>query len=138
PRDNIAMSLLAERLDLSYDIFATTIEAREKQTEWLADLVEAEVKRTGLPAVLCGISYKPETNLTVGSPALLPGAILRERGITPRHFDPIVGVGEIDGPAVYVISTNHAAFATTAWPEGSVVLDPWTRIGRKSRDAGAA
>jgi UDPglucose 6-dehydrogenase len=131
PRDNIAMSMLAEKLDLSYDLFSTTIEAREKQTEWLADLVEAEAKRTGLPVVLAGISYKPETNLTVGSPALLLENILRERGIVPRLYDPIVGVGTIDGPAVYLISTNHAAFARMQWPQGSVVLDPWRGIGRK-------
>ena len=138
PRDNIAMSLLAERLDLSYDLFSTTIEAREKQTEWLADLVEAEVKRTGLPAVLCGISYKPETNLTYGSPALLLQNILIERGIAPKIYDPVVGVGAIDGPAVFLISTNHAQFAQTRWPEGSVVLDPWTGIGRKARRGAAA
>ena len=83
--------------------------------------------------MLCGISYKPETNLTVGSPALLLEAILIERGITPRRYDPVIGVGAIEGPAVYLISTNHAAFATMAWPEGSVVLDPWSPIGRNPR-----
>ncbi len=133
PRDNIAMAHLAERLDLSYDLFTTTIIAREKQTEWLASLIEEEVNRTGLRCVLCGLSYKPDINLTVGSPALLLQNILRERGIEPLVYDPIIGVGELVGPAVYFISANHSAFESTQWPTGSVVLDPWKRLGRKGK-----
>jgi len=34
PRDNIALSWLAQRLDLSFDWFASVMGAREKQTVW--------------------------------------------------------------------------------------------------------
>ena len=39
PRDNIAMSWLARKLDLSYDFFDSLMSAREKQTEWLGELM---------------------------------------------------------------------------------------------------
>ena len=44
PRDNIAMSWLANELDMSYDWFDSIMMQREHQTEWLAQLVEAELK----------------------------------------------------------------------------------------------
>ena len=103
PRDNIAMAYLAEKLDLSYDIFTATIKGREKQTEWLCDLIETEVRRTGYPVVLCGLSYKPETNLTIGSPAVLLQNMLLERGIKPSVFDPVLGIGDLVGRAIYFI-----------------------------------
>ena len=131
PRDNIAMAWLAEKLDLSYDIFTAMMSAREKQTEWMADLVEEKVKETGLPVVLCGLSFKPETNLTVGSPALLLKSILAERGIDAAVYDPVIGLGSAPtDPAIYFISTDHAQFRKTKWPPGAVVLDPWNQIGR--------
>lgn len=84
PRDNIALSWLAQKLDLSYDLFESLMLCREKQTEWLADLLaeeEGEIE-------LMGMAYKPETNLTTGSPSLLLASLLTERGIRYNHTDP--------------------------------------------------
>ena len=67
PRDNIALSWLARELNLSYDFFESIMLAREKQTEWLADLMMAH----DLPKVILGKSFKSESNITVGSPAFL-------------------------------------------------------------------
>lgn len=83
PRDNIALSWLARELDLSYDLFGSLMECRERQTEWLASFCEE-------PLTVLGKAYKPETNLTVGSPALLLAEILRERDIDFTHEDPYV------------------------------------------------
>lgn len=84
PRDNIAMSWLAGELDLSYDLFSALMECREAQTNWLAELAIAENR----PIVVRGKAYKPETNLTVGSPALLLGSLLRQHGATFSQEDP--------------------------------------------------
>jgi UDPglucose 6-dehydrogenase len=81
PRDNIALSWLARKHDLSYDLFGALMECREKQTEWLADQVTDGVE-------ILGKSYKPNTALTVGSPSTLLANILEERGITFTHTDP--------------------------------------------------
>ena len=86
PRDNIAMSSLARKLKLGQDIFDNLMEARFKQTEWLADLMMAH----DLPKAIVGYSFKAESNLTVGSPALLLASILQERGVRPLMYDPYI------------------------------------------------
>lgn len=84
PRDNIALSWLAREVGLSYDLFEALMICRERQTEWLADLIGEG------PVELQGKAYKPETDLTVGSPALLLASILEERGVEFSHTDPYV------------------------------------------------
>jgi len=84
PRDNIALSWLARELDLSYDLFEALMVCRERQTEWLASMCSE-------PLEIMGKAYKPETNLTVGSPALLLASLIEERGISYEHTDPYVG-----------------------------------------------
>ena len=121
PRDNIALSWLARKLDLSHDFFEDLMVAREDQTEWFAELIE----NYDLPKFILGKAFKPETNLTVGSPAVLLKNILEERGISVTCYDPHV---DLDKPkfikAVYFIGTRHDVFATYNFPAGSVVLDP--------------
>ena len=126
PRDNIALSDLSRRLGLSYDWFHHVMEQRERQTEWLADLVEAH--RAGRPVVILGQSFKAESNLVTGSPALLLEAILRERGLPVTAWDPHVDAGvppPRGEPACYFIGTRHAELQRWPFEPGSVVLDPW-------------
>lgn len=44
PRDNIAMSWLAQKHGLSFNFFDSIMMAREKQTDFLADLIQELVK----------------------------------------------------------------------------------------------
>lgn len=141
PRDLIAMSWLAERLHLSYDLLGELAVAREEQSRWLAELASHWREMTGHPITILGSAYKPESPLTGGSPGLLLASQLRPR---PEVLDPYVD-GEmrpLDEPRVFVIATKHAMFADLKYPAGSVVLDPWAyvpdqsgvtviRIGRK-------
>ena len=60
--------------------------AREKQTEWLANLME----EYDLPKVILGTSYKPESNLEIGSASLLLKNILEKRGHKVTKYDPYV------------------------------------------------
>jgi UDPglucose 6-dehydrogenase len=125
PRDNIAMSWLAQQLPLSHDIFEDVMIARDNQTEWLADLMCAH----DLPKAIVGYSFKAGTDLTVGSPALLLNAILEERGIRPFLYDPHVEGAEFDlsklEPHVFLIGAKHPEFTSLTFPNGSVVIDPW-------------
>jgi UDPglucose 6-dehydrogenase len=93
PRDNIALSWLARELELSYDLFEALMVCRERQTEWLADVIvdEQNSRSEYRPIELMGKAYKPATNLTVGSPASLLASLLDERGISYEHTDPYVG-----------------------------------------------
>lgn len=125
PRDNIAMSWLARELPLSYDIFENLMEARFKQTEWLVDLMCVY----DLPKAIVGYSFKAESDITVGSPALLLKSILEERGFEPFLYDPNVegvvrGLSNLS-PHVFVIGAKHEDFTSLEFPNGSVVIDPW-------------
>lgn len=87
PRDNIALSWLAREVDLSYDLFGTLMECREAQTEWLANKLQEIQTASGLPIEILGKAYKPNTALTVGSPATLLANILSENGVEFEHTD---------------------------------------------------
>jgi UDPglucose 6-dehydrogenase len=135
PRDNIALSWLARELHLSYDWFENIMLCREKQTEFLASLIAQHHHDCGYSKKVIGIygrSFKAETNLTVGSPAILLANILEEMGFEVRMYDPHIDAGPcpFDWPGVYFVATNHKQFAERDWqfPQGSVVLDPWRYI----------
>ena len=138
PRDNIALSWLAREIDLSYDWFEGVMLARERQTEWLADLVEEHHRRRRFEHDRVGIygrAFKAGTNLTVGSPATLLRNLLQERGFEVEMFDPYVDEGPcpFDEPRVYFVATRHEEFASDGWsyPAGSVVLDPWRYVAAR-------
>jgi UDPglucose 6-dehydrogenase len=129
PRDNIALSHLSQKLGLSFDWFRAVMEQRQRQTEWLADLVEAH--RGSRDVVLLGRSFKAETNIVTGSAAVLLQSFLEERGLPVRAWDPLVdeGVAPPSGrPFCYFIGTKHPEFRDWPFTPGSVVLDPWRYV----------
>jgi UDPglucose 6-dehydrogenase len=130
PRDNIAMSWLARELSLSYDLFDSVMRARERQTEWLAELLCS----FDLPKVVLGKAFKKGTNLTDGSPALLLCRILEERGEVYLNYDPHVDVAPLElapRPHAFLVATNHPEFEAFRYPAGSVVIDPWGYISMR-------
>jgi UDPglucose 6-dehydrogenase len=134
PRDNIALSWLSNNLNLSYDWFESIMMQREHQTDWLADLIEEHCKNRKI--IILGTSYKPETNITLGSPAILLKNILEERGHEVVCWDPHVDGDrkqalENDQPALYFIGTKHMDFMRYSFIKGSTVLDPWRYISDK-------
>jgi UDPglucose 6-dehydrogenase len=138
PRDNIALSWLAQELDLSYDWFENVMLARESQTDWLADLVDEHHARRGFAHRRVGIygrAFKAGTNLTVGSPATLLRNLLEERGYEVEMYDPYIDEGAcpFDDARVYFVATRHDEFADAAWefPAGSVVIDPWRYVPKR-------
>jgi UDPglucose 6-dehydrogenase len=144
PRDNQAMSHLARQLELSYDLMGEIARARDAQTEWIAELAIGYAELAGLPIVILGKAYKPGSNLTAGSPALLLARLLRDWGHRVTQWDPYTDTWVLNVKrGVYVVATRHPDFARYEFPAGSVVLDPWgympdqpgvttVRIGRKS------
>lgn len=134
PRDNIAMSYLARKLNLSYDLFDSIMTARERQTDWLAKMANHYALERNIPIVILGTAFKPETNIETGSPALLLKHVLADLGHYPFTFDPFVSPDMefyTTSPAVFVIATMHAQFADYEYPRGSVVIDPHRYIEDK-------
>jgi UDPglucose 6-dehydrogenase len=129
PRDNIALSWLAGELDMSFDWFENIMMQREHQTDWLADLIEAELGGEINNIYILGKAFKEETNLIVGSPAILLKNILEERGQKVTMYDPWIDKKSLlFKKGCFFIGTKHPEFLEFDFPEGSVVLDPWRYI----------
>ena len=133
PRDNIALSYLAKKLNVSYNWYEGIMKQRESQTDWLADLIISE--KFEMDINILGKCFKPETNLTLGSPSLLLKNILEERGEKIKIWDPYVDSMDMKNvskemewetkPQLFFIGTKHEAFHHFFFKEGSVVIDPF-------------
>jgi UDPglucose 6-dehydrogenase len=129
PRDNIAMSWLSKTLNLSHDYFEDLMEAREDQTEWLADICVSYNKKI----CVLGKSFKPETNIQTGSPSILLVNILKEKGADVVNIDPhsdnINFFNEIfnsqDANTLFFLGTQHDYFKSLKYPKGCTVIDPF-------------
>lgn len=127
PRDQIAMSWLAKDAGISADIFGWLAHSRDLQTERQAELILQHSIASGLPVVLLGESYKPDINLTVGSPAKLLQSFLERMNVGFEVFDPFVYPDKAltTQPSVFFVATNHKLFKNTPLPVGSICIDPW-------------
>ena len=140
PRDNIAMSYLSKKFNLSHNWFENIIKQRENQTEWLANLIIDHSK--DLPINILGKTFKAETNLTLGSPALLLKNILQEKNISINIWDPYVD-GNYEEyaekyhwntkPQLFFIATKHEYFINFDFYKESIVIDPWRYIPSEKR-----
>ena len=132
PRDNIALSWLANKLDVSFNFYDSIMIGREKQTDFLANLIESKMKEyPELPLILLGKSFKSNTNLIDGSPAVLLKNILEEKEIKIyKHYDPFINLNDDleMTEAIYFLATKHDVFKTYKFVEGSVVIDPFRYI----------
>lgn len=131
PRDNIAMSWLGNKIGLSYNFFDDIMMGREKQTEFLVNLI---LEHKG-PYYILGKTFKENTNLVLGSPALLLANILEEKKISFIHFDPHV---DIDFPifkkGTYFIASKHEEFKNYPYPDGSTIIDVWRYLNFENKD----
>ena len=138
PRDNIAMSWLAQQLDLSHNFFDDLMSAREHQTEWLAELC----LHTKLPIIILGKAFKPETNIQTGSPSVLLYNILSEKVKNIIIIDPKIDINYKDildeissskKPYTYFIGTQHECFKDVEFNPNSIVIDPFRYITKTSK-----
>ena len=134
PRDNIALSYLSQKLNLSYDWFESIMLQREKQTEWLADLIVKNSENRQIN--ILGKTFKPETNLVSGSPSLLLKNLLIEKGKEVYLWDPYIDDNfdsvskkynwkNKDVLHTFFIGTKHHHFTKFKFPLNSIIIDPW-------------
>lgn len=120
PRDNIALSWLADEMDMSHNIWDDLMHAREDYEKWHADIAAYEARQHDLPLVLLGRAFKPETEIETGSPALLVSEFLRQKGYEHIHVNDLNHLKE----AVYFIATGNQRYNDYEFPRGSIVIDP--------------
>jgi UDPglucose 6-dehydrogenase len=133
PRDNIALSYLAKQLNLSYNWYDNIMRQRENQTEWLAQLcIDNKINNK---INILGKCFKPETNLTLGSPSILLKNILEEKGEQVFMWDPWVDKGDTmevvkkydwdKEPQLYFIGCKHEVWKHFYFKKDDVVIDPF-------------
>lgn len=139
PRDNIALSWMAQHYNFNYDIFKTIMQAREIQALHLATKLAICALDYKLPIFIHGLAYKPGVEYTDGSYSYLIGHYIRNHyGQAVRYIDPLCGETpeSVQGvilmahhaPTTYshshVIGTDHQALYCKI-EDGSVIVDPW-------------
>jgi len=144
PRDNIALSWLAEEYNIGYDMFGTIIRAREVQAINLAKFIVEKANEYDLPIVIHGRSYKPGVPYEDGSYSLLVGHYIKS--LTERELwyaDPLTGHTIPPMEAVVLMAHNKNVtygytgqhFDESAYFDmlpGCVIIDPWRRINKEN------
>ena len=116
PRDNIALSSLAERLDLGYDLFRSIMYSREEQAHNLA----MKLTEYRNPVVILGKSYKPGVPFIDGSYSVLVGGFVElEGGEVYYDEEP-----DLDEQLTYLLGHRNQ-FNDYDFKWGSVIVDPW-------------
>ena len=111
PRDNIALSSMAKRFQLGYDLFHAISNAREQQTKNMAMRISEIAKDTQLDIIINGKAYKPSVPYIIGSPSILLSYYLEELGHTVKFADPETG-DVIEDNTKGLIVTAHAPTIT--------------------------
>jgi UDPglucose 6-dehydrogenase len=127
PRDQIAMSWLANELDLSFDIFEMIAKARDNQSLYFAETLKKLQVERNQRVVILGNSYKKNVGITLGSPSVLLQHYLKELNVDFIAFDPLQKEEELvcDGPNIFFVATPHDVFKDLSLPMDSLVIDPW-------------
>ena len=127
-RDINALSFLADTLHLSTNPFAYAQLAREKQTEWIAQLMVVNKPSEDSELVILGDEFKPETELVERSCSVLVKEILEMRDIKVRIYRS--GNACIAKPGtVYLIGCNKPEYINFPFIRpGDVVIDPWGKV----------
>lgn len=123
PRDNIALSYIAKKIDLSHNIFEDLMAAREDHSDWLARLAIETAREADLPLFLLGRAFKPETNIETGSPAILIANIIGKDYGYPLEVH-AEDMKELPVGA-YFIGCRHDRYKKYDFPAGSIVIDPF-------------
>ncbi len=124
PRDNIALSWLAQHLGLNYNLFDSINISREKQAMNLAEKLMSFNK----PVVILGTNYKPNVTLKDGSYSLLVAHYIKAANhlvYLDNHEDTIISY-------TYLIAHEHI-YNDFPFTENSIVLDVW-RSFKTSRE----
>ena len=136
PRDNIAMSWLSNRLDIGLNYYDFIMKKREKQTEFLADLIIEQYNKSQKPICILGTAFKQNTNIETGSPAVLLKNLLVNKGYQVETFDPNINSNSNSGEFVckdmiYFIGCKHDCFLEYQFLDSCIVIDPHRYIQKE-------
>lgn len=127
PRDQIAMSWLADKLNISTDLFGFLAKARDSHARRISAEVIELASQYDLPICMLGVAFKPNSPLDTGSPARLVEYFLSKSKYKIIMFDPYVDPDSKlpDAPHLFVLGVRHDLFKNIDLPNNSVMFDPW-------------
>lgn len=118
PRDNIALSYIADKVGMSHNIWEDLMKARDDYEKWHAEIAEQTATENEQELIILGRAFKPETNIETGSASRLMSSMVN---IDHLHVDDL----EELPIATYFIGTKHDRYKDYKFPEGSTVIDPF-------------
>jgi UDPglucose 6-dehydrogenase len=130
-RDAVVLSKFTSDANMASDgLFGDLLWRREDQAFRLVQVIQGYADYHGLEIRVLGKAYKPQSDRTDGSPALLLAGLLGG-GTSVPVWDPYVDEGpapSFEEPRLFVLATDHEKFWSLPFPPGSVVFDLWGSI----------
>ena len=133
PRDNIALSFLSKKLNLSFNFFDALMKQRELNTNWIAKLILKESKHNEI--VILGYAFKANTNMIDGSPSILLYNLLKEKAKKIYMWDPLIDKEsfnkflknkKINNKNLTIfIGINHEKILNMKFKKNHKIIDPW-------------
>lgn len=125
PRDNIALSWLAQKLELNYDLFNAINFSREQQAKNVAD----KLISFGKPVVILGTNYKPNVALTDGSYALLIASFIKE-----KNHEVYLNMHPDEMRSYTYLLSHENIYNDFPFIANSIVLDIWRSFETNRND----
>jgi UDPglucose 6-dehydrogenase len=120
PRDNLALSHLADKVGAPADLAKTVDAFNRSQIKWLADLVG---KQVGATVGILGLTYKPGTDVVEEAAGTLLAQELISRGAHVVVYDPAYKSHPHAVSFQTLMQTSDVIVVCTQWPEFNVIPD---------------
>jgi UDPglucose 6-dehydrogenase len=153
PRDNMAFANFAEKVGVGADLARATDRVNRRQVGRIVELIKRSHSPNSSRIGILGITYKPNTNVTEGSQALMVAEALARRGFEVHVYDPAVGRVQlrelsnlkVEATAEECVAKSDVCVIGTPWQSFSkldksmfsnkIVLDCWRMLdGNKPDD----
>lgn len=147
PRDTRSLPLIAQLAGTSFPLVSLIHELNRQETIRLADIIVSHLERWSLTSVgILGLAFKPGTDVSTESAALVLRDELKLRGHEVIAYDPLAVVEESVESAQRCVAGAEVVVVVTPWPEfaglhfnsGQVVVDCWRMLdGQQIEEDGA-
>ncbi len=143
PRDNIALTRLAQQLGAGFDVPEATDAINQRQVSRVANLV-TEYDLQNKKIAILGLSYKPDTPVIDESQGVMIANLLSDRGSSVSVNDPLAlnnakeklnGSIDLVQDLYEIVSNSEVLIITTPWKEylslnnshlkNKVIIDCW-------------
>lgn len=122
PRDNVAFASFAIGVGAQADLALTTHQINQRQVKRITRIFEKENLRPPMKVGVLGLTYKPGTNVTEASQALMLAQELTSEGFQIFVYDPALANDSFKMNGVRTQSTAEACIEAS---DVCIVATPW-------------